>query len=442
MMWSGFAFEVDVAVEIDGGDVMMTYAGDGLFNYSSATLTFATPNETADRKIIVAGRSYVFDPSTTSWDELGQDVPFLAFANPSVLFGFNSEQLSNSEAYGQLSLMGSEVLDGVDTHVISVRLNVDRTNADGGLDVVYWVGIDDGLLRQVQAEGDFNLAGLADIVEGIDAETGSAKLTAKFFDHGEKVDIVTPRLLSPRYGHKATLLDDGRVLVAGGFTGFANNNAIVPEAVPVVQTYDFTTATWGLVGSFDGLSEVGPGLYASTVRMADGRVLGIGIIEEADRITGSRVVLEQGGDSWTQLPPNPLARGLPEMVALDDGRVLVTGGISARGQSYEIGAVVEVYDPPTGQWQQAPSMNETHEYQAVVLLRDGRVLATGGRALNFDASSRAEIFDPETNQWTLTGSMHVAQSFPIAVVLSDGRVLGDRCVRSEFRCPGGYLGDI
>ena len=68
-------------------------------------------------------------------------------------------------------------------------------------------------------------------------------------------------------------------------------------------------------------------------------------------------------------------------------------------------------------------MNETHEYQAVVLLGDGRVLAAGGRALNFDASSRAEIYDPEANEWALTGSMHVAQSFPIAVVLSDGRVL-------------------
>ena len=146
----GFAFQMDVAVEIDGDDVMMTYAGDGLFNYSSATLTFATPNETAEKKIIVADKSYVFDASTVSWDEMAQDAPFLAFANPSVLFGVDSDELSNSEAYGQLSLMGSEVLDGVGTHVISVRLDVDRTNADGGLDVVYWVGIEDGLLRQVR----------------------------------------------------------------------------------------------------------------------------------------------------------------------------------------------------------------------------------------------------------------------------------------------------
>ena len=419
----GFAFEMDVAVEIDGGDVTLTYSGDGLFNYSYATLTLATPAETAEKQVIVAGRSYVFDASTVTWDELEQDAPFLAFANPSVLFGFSSELLSNSDAYGQLSLVGSEVLDGVDTNVISLKLDVDRTNADGGLDVVYWVGVDDGLLWQVQAEGDFNLAGLSAIVDGIDAETGSAKLTAKIFDHDKQVDIVTPRLLSPRYGHNAILLDDGRVLVAGGYTGVANNNVIVPEAVPVVQTFDFATATWGLVGSFDGLSETGPGLYASTAKMADGRILGIGIIEEVDRITGSRVVLEQGGDSWTELPPNPLARGLPEMVALDDGRVLVTGGIFVRGQSFQIGSVVEIYDPAIGQWQQAPSMNVTYEYQAVVLLGDGRVLAMGGRALNFDASNRAEIYDPVADEWVLTGSMNVPQSFPVAVALSDGRVL-------------------
>ena len=419
----GFAFQMDVAVEIDGGDVMMTYAGDGLFNYSSATLTLATPVETADRKIIVADKSYVFDASTVSWDELEQNAPFLAFANPSVLFGVDSEQLSNSEAYGQLSLMGSEVLDGVDTHVISLSLNVDRINADGGINVVYWVGIEDSLLRQVQAEGDFNLTGLSALAGGIDVETASAKLTAKIFDHDKEVDIVTPRLLSPRFGHKATLLDDGRVLVTGGFTGVENNNVI---AVPVVKTYDFTTATWGFVGSFDGLSEAGPGLYASTVKLADGKVLALGITEEGEPIAGSMFVLEQGGDSWIELPPIPLARGLSDMVELDDGRVLVTGGISARGQSgssFEIATVVQIYDPATGQWQQAASMNETLEYQAVVPLDDGRVMVTGGLGDNFQGSSRAEVYDPEADEWALTGSMEVPQSYPVAVALSDGRVL-------------------
>ena len=242
----GFAFEMEVVVKIDDDEVVLTYSGEGLFDYSSATVTVATPGETAKTRVIVADKSYVFNASTITWGDLDHAPPFLALTNPSVLFGFNRDQLADSEAYGQLSLVGTEVLDGVETNVISVKLDVDRTNADGALDVVYWVGADDGLLRQVQAEGDFNLAGLPALVHGIEAESGSARLTAKFFDHGKGVDIATPRLLSPRFGHKATLLDDGRVLVAGGFTGVANNNFIAPEPVPVVQTFDFETATVGI----------------------------------------------------------------------------------------------------------------------------------------------------------------------------------------------------
>lgn len=422
----GFAFELDVIVEVDGRDVGLTYKGDGLFNYSHAELALDAQGEMSDTNVIVADKSYVFDASASTWDELERDPPFLAFASPSVLFGLRPDQLSDSAAYGQLTLVGIETLDGVDTHVISVRLDVERTDAVNGVDAVYWVGVEDGQLRQVQAEGEFNLGGLSELVDGIRAQTGPATLTARFFDHGKQVGIVVPHLWSPRFGHKAILLDDGRVLVAGGFTGVANNNFIAPEPVPVVQAFDFETATWELVGSFDGLSIPGPGNYASTVKLADGSVLGIGIFEEGELVTGSRVVMETGAHTWTELPASPLARGLPEMTLLEDGRVLVTGGFYTQdqtGPAFRLGTTVETYDPATGEWHEAPEMNETHEYQAVVLMGDGRVLAMGGRALNFDPSNRVEIYDPATNEWTLTGSMNAPLSFPVAVALADGRVL-------------------
>ena len=424
--FTGFAFEMNVSVEVDGKDITLTYAGEGLFNYTTATLSVAGLDETFDKKIIVADRNYVFDESNFSWAVLENAPPFLALANPSVLFGFSPEQLSDTEAFGQLSLVGTEMLDGVDNHVISVRLDVDRTDAVGVLDVAYWLGVEDDQLRQVQAEGDFNLAGLSELVGSVEAETATALVTVKFFDHGKGVDIVTPRLLTSRFGHKAILLDDGRVLVAGGYTGVANNNFISPEPVPVVQTFEFETATWGLAGSFDGRSAPGPGTYASTIMLADGRIMGIGIFEEGEDVFGSRVILEKDADFWTSLPTQPLARGAPEMVLLDDGRVLVTGGFMTPGPfgpGFALGTTVEIYDPATGEWTEAPSMNETHEYQAVVRMRDGRALALGGRALNFDPSSRAEIYDPDANEWTLTGSMNAPLSFPVTIALLDGRVL-------------------
>ena len=435
---SSFAFEMNIALKVQGSDVMMAYAGDGFFHYSSANLTLTTPAETVDKKVIVADRSYVFDPSSVRWDELEHAAPFLPLVNPGVLFGSYSEELANSEAYGQLSLMRREVLDGAETHVISVRLNVERIGAVGGLDVVYWVGIEDGLLRQVEAEGDFNLTGLAALVDGIDAETGSAKLTAKFFDHGKQVELITPRLFASRFGHEATLLDDGRVLVTGGFTGFANNNFIAPFPLAMVQIYDFTTAAWRVFGSFDGLSETGPGLFSSTVRLADGNVLAVGLVEDGDRLTGSTVVLGPGENSWMRLPPIPSTRGQPDMVALDDGRVLVASGFDASDLSVyspDTVNVVEIFDPATGQWLRAADMNHALEYQAAVLLNDGRVLATGGRGDDYEGTSRTEIYDPEADEWALTASMHVPQDQPIAVVLSDGRVLVTGGLTTPFGPP-------
>ena len=84
----GFAFEINVKLKFQRGDVTMTYAGDALIEngYKCATLTLITPVETFERKIIVVGKSYVFDPSTMSWDEWEQYAPFLNFSNPSVLF--------------------------------------------------------------------------------------------------------------------------------------------------------------------------------------------------------------------------------------------------------------------------------------------------------------------------------------------------------------------
>ena len=437
---ASFAFEMNIALKVPGGDVMMTYTGDALikYDYSSATLTFATPNETADRKIIVADKSYVFDPSTTSWDELEQDAPFLGFTKLDVLVGYSADALGDPVLYGQLSLVRREVLDGVDTHVISGRLNVGNIDADGGIDIFYWVGVEDGLLRQIEAEGDFNLTGLSAIVEGIDAETGSAKITARFFDHGKQVDIVTPRLAAPRFGHEATLLDDGRVLVTGGLTGFANNNVIVPIPLAMVQVYDFIRNVWRVFGSLDGLSETGPGLFSSTIKFADGKVLAVGTIEDGDQFGESTVVLEPSEDSWKQLPPIPSLRGQPDMVALDDGRVLVASGFDVSelsAYSPETLNVVEIYDPATGLWQQAADMNQALMLQAVVLLDDGRVLVTGGRGDDFEWSSRAEIYDPEADEWALTTSMHHPQKQPIAVVLSDGRVLVTGGLTTPFGPP-------
>ena len=61
-----------------------------------------------------------------------------------------------------------------------------------------------------------------------------------------------------------------------------------------------------------------------------------------------------------------------------------------------------MFDPKTGHWSSAGTMNEARGYHNAILLADGRVLAVGGDAL-YAVDTGAETWDPKTNVWTSTG---------------------------------------
>src|SRR5262245_14911383 len=82
-------------------------------------------------------------------------------------------------------------------------------------------------------------------------------------------------------------------------------------------------------------------------------------------------------------------------------------------------------DPPTvesGTWAPAGAMAEPRKGAAAVLLADGRILITGGAAVDGAPSSTAELFDPSEG-FLGAAPMSVAHSRHAAVRLSDGRVL-------------------
>ena len=141
----------------------------------------------------------------------------------------------------------------MDTHRVEGRLQeFEIAGARGDFDVVYWVGTDDDLLREVFAFGYLKLDDDTTLIRNLNAETASIKLIATLSDHGKQVDVVTPTLVFPRFMHEAVLLNDGRVLVGGGFTGVANNNFIAPFPLGVVQLYDSETGMWSIVEPLQG----------------------------------------------------------------------------------------------------------------------------------------------------------------------------------------------
>src|SRR4051812_46941179 len=85
---------------------------------------------------------------------------------------------------------------------------------------------------------------------------------------------------------------------------------------------------------------------------------------------------------------------------LDDGRVLVAGGLGSSDASAET-AVSELYDPATGGWSRTDDLHVARWDARASLLDDGRVLVTGG-VVHGNGTTVAEIWDPATGEWTDT----------------------------------------
>ena len=104
---------------------------------------------------------------------------------------------------------------------------------------------------------------------------------------------------------------------------------------------------------------------------------------------------------------------------LEDGRVLVTGGQTVATSLLPPAGLVsaEIYDPSTGRWSPTRPMFEPRRHHGAVLLEDGRVLVSGGLTDDHERSpidasvtwvrslSSAEVFDPSSETWSLVSDM-------------------------------------
>ena len=407
-----FAFDMSMMLSVQthegARDIPIVYVGDFNFGYTSANLIIGSPPTTTTTRLLASGYwggtvSYASDPTTEEWEAIRSPAPYAV--GPGVFF--DSHLLTGAE-YG-----GRQRLDDTDMHVVSGRLPGSRDGVRD-LGVTYWVGVSDGLIRQVDAVGALDISDDTTLPGGITPGAGTFTLTVSFSDYGKDVPVVLPALSVPILSHTALPLDDGRVLVSGGFTGVANNNFIAPFPLSLVQLYDISSETWTIVEPVQGHS-----VATSAVRTTDGSVLLVGL-GFGDETSGATSLLDAATTSMELLPSRATRRGFPDLVLLADGRVLAAGGIDFGGpQSFGVNAVdtVEIFDPRTGEWHQAAPMLEAVEDQSLVLLRDGRVLAV------LSDPGLSAVYDPANDVWEPIAQPAVSYSRPRAVRLSDGRVL-------------------
>ena len=144
--------------------------------------------------------------------------------------------------------------------------------------------------------------------------------SAELFDPSTGRWTATGSMSTARGGHTATLIRDGRVLVAGGYNGGGGGYATSSAA----GLYDPGTGRWTATGS------MGSGRQGhSATLLPDGRVLVAGGFSSAftDKLSAAELY-DPGTGRWTATGSMVTARGGHTATLLPDGRVLVAGGCS------------------------------------------------------------------------------------------------------------------
>ncbi len=254
-------------------------------------------------------------------------------------------------------------------------------------------------------------------------------VTAEIYDPATGTFTATGSMHTGREFHTATLLADGRVLIAGGYTAPPPAAAgritlasirTAESAASVLATaeiYDPATGRFSKTGSMTTFRDQ----HTATL-LEDGRVLVIGGGGEGYASSKSADVYDPATGTFSKTGSLKTGRWLHTATLLRDGRVLVTGGRSPQDSVYDS---AELYDPGTGKFTKAGSMTEGRQQHTATLLPDGRVLIAGGtwqKQQQWRVLSSTEMFDPATGAFSPIGSMGTPRSGHTATPLDDGRV--------------------
>lgn len=202
-----------------------------------------------------------------------------------------------------------------------------------------------------------------------------------------------------------------KVLVAGGST-FAGG--CLPTRL--AELFD------PVAGSFSTTAEMKhTRCEARAVALDDGRVLVVGGIGEG---IGDAELFDPNSASFALTGPllTPRAVGFT-LTKLDDGRVLVAGGDNFSGSI----AALEIFDPNTATFSPVGVMTTPRSTHTATLLNDGRVLLAGGGdgSTCLPVAQTAEFFDlSPAARVTLTPGAPVSALWGhLAALLPDGTVL-------------------
>lgn len=242
--------------------------------------------------------------------------------------------------------------------------------------------------------------------------------TAELFDPRTQAFMFTGDMHTERCGHTATLLLNGKVLIAGGFTGAGLTASM--------ELYDPLTASFSQTGPM-----ITPrGDFTATL-LPDGDVLIVGGGDRLATATAELFHAATGTCSATGSLSTPRLGHTATL--LPNGRVLIAGG----GSGDTVFASTELYNPARLTFSDAGSLHMPRYKHAAILLSDGHALLLGGSsAADWRGQCRtSEVYDWRPGKFTASVDLVADRfKFPHAVVrLPGGDVVvcgGSRTIES------------
>ena len=245
------------------------------------------------------------------------------------------------------------------------------------------------------------------LIAGGTISDNSDLASAELYDPSTGTFSPTGGMITARSGHTASLLANGKVLIAAGFNGSGCNPC--PYFVVSAELYDPVTGTFSATGSMTR-----PSFEQNVaILLPDGRVF-IGGGPNSDLYDPTSGSFSRTG-GWEAITGWPDTQTL-----LANGKVLVAGG-DPEAFGAEVGA--GLYDPGTGTFTPTGKMNTARDFHTATLLPDGSVLIAGGQVNGGGVLTSAELYEPISGTFRATGGMVTPRCCHTATLLNDGKVL-------------------
>jgi hypothetical protein len=237
------------------------------------------------------------------------------------------------------------------------------------------------------------------LVAGGDNSTGALS-SAELYVLGPGLWVPTGSMAAARTGHGAVPVPAISVCgIAGAAPDFVlamggyDSSATLASA----ELYNIAAGTWGPTGTMVDTRDE----HAAAI-LKNGKVLVTGGVTSCQFrcAYSSSLLYDAPSGTWSVTGSMTTPRFLHTETLLEDGQVLVSGGLNA---SATVLASAELYDPENGEWKPTGSMNGARDRAGAALLENGKVLVAGGLTGPTPLAS-AELYDPATATWSLTGA--------------------------------------